>query len=90
MRRERECRWCDGKTGRKAVSLKKYGEFCSEKCARRYMEGHFCDYKGCTDEPFKEVYHIGKDSGWSYLCRKHFKQEEKYIKKYGGFWCGAD
>lgn len=76
--------------GKKAASLKKYGDFCSERCARRFMEGHFCDYEDCTNEPLVEVYRFGKDASWSYLCRKHFLQERKYIEKNGGGWCGAD
>ena len=44
-----------------------------------------CDYHGtCENLAFKEVYpDLGKkkkDAGWSYLCRKHFKQELKKLK----------
>lgn len=44
-----------------------------------------CDYKGkCKNLAYKEVYpDLGKkkkNSGWSYLCRKHFKQELKRFK----------
>jgi len=41
-----------------------------------------CDYYGtCTNKAYKEVYPmlIGK-SGWSYLCKKHFKQEILRLK----------
>lgn len=46
-----------------------------------------CDYWGeCKNKAHKEVYPclLGgnpKKSGWSYLCKKHFKQE---IKKFKG------
>jgi len=90
MSDERECRWCLTRISGRAVSLKKYGDFCLEKCARAYMEGQFCDYRDCTNEPFAEVYHVGKNKGWCYLCRRHFGQEKKHILKSGGFWCKPD
>jgi len=43
-----------------------------------------CDYRGnCKNLAYKEVYPslINKSKkGWSYLCRKHFKQEQKRLK----------
>lgn len=44
-----------------------------------------CDYKGnCKNIAFKEVYpNFEKNKGnfgWSYLCKKHFKQEKKRLK----------
>ncbi len=51
-----------------------------------------CDYKGiCTNKAYKEVYpsFLGKNKGWSYLCRKHFKQEQKRFK-YKLPYCGVD
>ena len=45
-----------------------------------------CDYGGtCKNNAFKEVYPMlmrgkHKNSGWSYLCRKHFLQEKKKYK----------
>jgi len=43
-----------------------------------------CDYKGnCKNLAYKEVYPslINKSKkGWSYLCKKHFKQEQKRLK----------
>lgn len=44
-----------------------------------------CDYEGkCKNMAYKEVYpDLGKknkDSGWSYLCKKHFKKEKKRLK----------
>jgi hypothetical protein len=47
----------------------------------------------CNNLAFKEVYpDLGKknkDSGWCYLCRKHFKQEQKRFK--GKLvYCGID
>jgi len=41
-----------------------------------------CDYHGeCNNKAYMEVYPSllkdkkSKDDGWSYLCRKHYKQE---------------
>ena len=53
-----------------------------------------CDYDGdCKNLAFKEVYpDLGKknkNSGWSYLCRKHFKQEQKKFKRKLAY-CGID
>ena len=45
-----------------------------------------CDYKGiCKNKPYKEVYPFllggkSRNKGWSYLCRKHFTQEQKRLK----------
>jgi hypothetical protein len=45
-----------------------------------------CDYQGsCNNLAYREVYPMllkGKYSrrGWSYLCRKHFQQEQKRFK----------
>lgn len=43
-----------------------------------------CDYEGnCKNLAYKEVYPslINKSKeGWSYLCKKHFKQEQKRLK----------
>lgn len=45
-----------------------------------------CDYHGrCKNIAYKEVYLFlmgekYKDSGWSYLCRKHFEQEKRKFK----------
>jgi len=54
-----------------------------------------CDYHGnCKNLAFKEVYPCmlkgkHKNRGWSYLCRKHFKQEKKRFK--GKIpYCGID
>lgn len=48
------------------------------------MEIH-CDFEGtCKNKAYKEVYPFmlpGKDGwGWSYLCRKHFAQEQERYK----------
>jgi len=46
-----------------------------------------CDYYGtCTNMAYREVYQFLlkgklKREGWSYLCRKHFGQEQKRLKK---------
>jgi len=45
-----------------------------------------CDYKGsCKNKAYMEIYpslmsvkHKGR--GWSYLCRKHYYQEQKRYK----------
>lgn len=43
-----------------------------------------CDYHGtCKNLAYKEVYpDLGKRmfGGWSYLCKKHFKQEKRKFK----------
>lgn len=45
-----------------------------------------CDYKGkCKNLAYKEVYpnllnEKNKNKGWSYLCKKHFKQEQSRFK----------
>lgn len=43
-----------------------------------------CDYhSNCKNLAYKEVYPslINKrKKGWSYLCKKHFKQEQKRLK----------
>ena len=45
-----------------------------------------CDYEGtCKNKAYREVYPMllrgkHKKRGWSYLCRKHFKQEQKKFK----------
>jgi len=44
-----------------------------------------CDYnRNCENLAFREVYSdLGKKrkySGWSYLCKKHFKKEQKRLK----------
>jgi hypothetical protein len=45
-----------------------------------------CDFNGiCKNKAYAEVYPslLGKkhkNRGWSYLCRKHYLQEEKYYK----------
>ncbi|MBU2104843.1 MAG: hypothetical protein KKF67_03680 [Nanoarchaeota archaeon] len=54
-----------------------------------------CDFEGkCKNKAFKEVYpsSLGskhKNKGWSYLCRKHFKQEQKRFKGKLGY-CSAE
>jgi len=45
-----------------------------------------CDYRGtCKNKAYAEVYPFllnDKNRGWSYLCKKHYKQEqEKYKNK---------
>ena len=44
-----------------------------------------CDFKGkCTNRAYAEVYPFvmkkSKKKGWSYLCRKHYFQEQKRLK----------
>ena len=45
-----------------------------------------CDYHGtCKNKVFREVYPrlLGgkyKNKGWSYLCKKHYYQEQKRFK----------
>lgn len=46
-----------------------------------------CDYKGrCKNKAHKEVYPLllkrnHKNCGWSYLCKKHFEQEQRRFKR---------
>lgn len=53
---------------------------------RKRKRKPLCDYHGeCKNLAYREVYPglMGgkhKDKGWSYLCRKHFKQEQKRYK----------
>lgn len=47
-----------------------------------------CDYEGkCKNKAYREVYPmlINRESkkGWSYLCRKHFYEEQKRLEKLG-------
>ena len=48
-----------------------------------------CDFRGkCKNRAFREVYPglLGrgcKNRGWSYLCRKHFYEEQRRFKKIG-------
>jgi len=48
-----------------------------------------CDFLGeCKNKAYREVYHMllgGKyrNRGWSYLCRKHFYEEQKRFRKLG-------
>lgn len=50
------------------------------------MKKLHCDYRGiCKNKAYAEVYPslIGskhKQKGWSYLCRKHYYQEERKYK----------
>ena len=42
-----------------------------------------CDWHGtCTNKAYAEVYPfmLKKNKGWSYLCKKHYYQEEKNFK----------
>ena len=45
-----------------------------------------CDYKRCENKAYKEIYpgwsgkKVKLNAGWCYLCRKHFKQEQKRLK----------
>ncbi|VVB81937.1 Uncharacterised protein [uncultured archaeon] len=46
-----------------------------------------CDYHGtCKNKAYMEVYPCllgrkNRNKGWSYLCRKHYYQEQKRLKK---------
>lgn len=53
-----------------------------------------CDVKGCHRPAYVEVYPAGKaerkhgitNGTWSYLCKKHYKEEyKKHGDNYG--WC---
>lgn len=45
-----------------------------------------CDFEGkCNNKAYAEVYPMLVDEleadGWSYLCKKHFKQQQKALKE---------
>ncbi len=48
-----------------------------------------CDFQGnCENKAFREVYpdlisRTRKNRGWSYLCRKHFYEEQSRLRKLG-------
>ncbi len=51
-----------------------------------FKDNHFpcCDYHGtCTNFAYVEVYPMlmknSKNRGWSYLCKKHYFQEQKRL-----------
>lgn len=44
-----------------------------------------CDYKGCSKFPHAEVYPKNAHT-WSYLCKKHYKQEYKKWGNYYGWY----
>ena len=56
------------------------------KKLKKKKRGHHCVYKGiCKTKAFMEVYPSllggkNKNRGWSYLCRKHYNQEQKFYK----------
>jgi hypothetical protein len=57
------------------------------KIRYKYVKGKkkpLCDYNGnCKNIAYKEVYPSfisKKKKGWSYLCRKHFLEEQKRLK----------
>jgi len=42
-----------------------------------------CDFRGvCTNKAYAEVFPgaLKKNKGWSYLCKKHYYQEERRLK----------
>lgn len=41
-----------------------------------------CDWLGCKNKAYREVYPclIDEGEGWSYLCRKHYNQEQERLK----------
>ena len=51
------------------------------------MSSKTCDYGGtCKNKAYAEVYPslLGgkhKNSGWSYLCKKHYQQEQERFKE---------
>lgn len=59
--------------------------FIYDKILTKNMELK-CDYHGtCKNKAYREVYPslLGgkyKERGWSYLCRKHYFQEQKRLK----------
>ena len=59
-----------------------------DNCVRykKKRKAPLCDYKGeCENLAYREVYPSllkgsKKNKGWSYLCRKHYEQEQKRFK----------
>jgi hypothetical protein len=50
------------------------------KVSKNKKEFPCCDWKGvCTNKAYAEVYPINKKSSWSYLCKKHYNQEQKRL-----------
>ncbi len=66
-----------------------------EKVRHKKVNGKrrpLCDYHGnCVNLAYTEVYPsmLGgkyKDAGWSYLRKRHFKQEQKRLNKQLLYW----
>lgn len=54
------------------------------KLLRNGKEFPCCDFEGkCTNKAYAEVYPklMNKKGGWSYLCKKHYKQEQKRLNQ---------
>ena len=55
------------------------------KISKNKKESPCCDFKGkCTNKSYAEVYPSllskTKNKGWSYLCKKHYTEEQKRLK----------
>ncbi len=62
----------------------KMGSVIRFKILRSGKEFPCCDFKGgCTNIAYAEVYPMvmknSKKKGWSYLCRKHYFEEQKRL-----------
>lgn len=65
--------------------LKKFKSSLKNLKAGKIRRVPLCDYHGtCRNKAYREVYPMmlkNKEGvGWSYLCKKHFKQEQKRYK----------
>ncbi len=78
-------KYYNNKTGR----LRNLDKFRDEELISRFKklkngkEFPCCDYHGtCTNKAYAEVFPgaLKKGKGWSYLCKKHYYQEEKRLK----------
>ena len=64
---------------------KKVGSIIKFKILRKGREFPCCDFEGrCTNITYAEVYPCAmknnRRKGWSYLCRKHYFDEQKLLK----------
>ena len=64
---------------------KKVGSVIRFKMLKGGKEFPCCDFKGkCTNIAYAEVYLFvmknSKKKGWSYLCKKHYFEEQKRLK----------
>lgn len=47
---------------------KKHGRYC-------------CDVKDCTNFAYAEMYRVGKNHGWMFVCHKHYNAKLRPVTK---------